>query len=90
MSISGRSKLLPPPDRTTPKKCLALDLDETLVHSSFQVIPSPLLLSKVCRSSTPLQYVPNADFVIPVTIEDMVHNVYVIKRPGEAIFVSNN
>jgi hypothetical protein len=26
------------------KKCLALDLDETLVHSSFQVCPAPLYL----------------------------------------------
>ena len=45
------------------KKCLALDLDETLVHSSFQPVS-------------------NADYVIPVTIEDIVHNVFVIKRPG--------
>lgn len=28
------------------------------------------------------QYVANADFVIPVAIEDMIHNVYVLKRPG--------
>ncbi|KAG5457533.1 MAG: NLI interacting factor, partial [Olpidium bornovanus] len=45
------------------KKCLVLDLDETLVHSSFKLIPQ-------------------ADFVVPVEIEQMVHNVYVIKRPG--------
>lgn len=45
------------------RKCLVLDLDETLVHSSFKMIP-------------------NADFVVPVEIEDVVHNVYVIKRPG--------
>jgi RNA polymerase II subunit A small phosphatase-like protein len=45
------------------KMCLALDLDETLVHSSFQ-------------------YVDNASFVIDVTIEGTVHNVYVMKRPG--------
>lgn len=64
LSISGQSKLLPPPSMINQtKKCLALDLDETLVHSSFQ-------------------YVANADFVIPVTIEAVVHNVYVIKRPG--------
>ena len=42
---------------------MVLDLDETLVHSSFQ-------------------RVPKCDFVIPVTIEGTVHNVYVIKRPG--------
>ena len=45
------------------KKCLVLDLDETLVHSSFK-------------------YVRAADFVIPVEIDNQVHNVYVIKRPG--------
>jgi len=45
------------------RKCLVLDLDETLVHSSFKMVP-------------------NADFVVPVEIEGVVHNVYVIKRPG--------
>lgn len=45
------------------RKCLVLDLDETLVHSSFKPIP-------------------NADFIIPVEIEDQVHQVYVLKRPG--------
>lgn len=45
------------------RKCLVLDLDETLVHSSFR-------------------FIKRADFVIPVQIEDQVHNVYVIKRPG--------
>ena len=45
------------------KKCLVLDLDETLVHSSFQAVKG-------------------AHMTIPVTIEDTVHNVFVIKRPG--------
>lgn len=45
------------------KKCLVLDLDETLVHSSFK-------------------FLRHADFVIPVDIDNQVHNVYVIKRPG--------
>jgi len=45
------------------KKTLVLDLDETLLHSSFKPIV-------------------NADFVIPVEIEDQVHQVYVLKRPG--------
>mmetsp|Transcript_5260 Transcript_5260/g.6704 ORF Transcript_5260/g.6704 Transcript_5260/m.6704 type:complete len:242 (+) Transcript_5260:160-885(+) len=45
------------------KQCLVLDLDETLVHSSFKPIA-------------------NADFIIPVEIEDQVHQVYVVKRPG--------
>ncbi|SCU85836.1 LADA_0D10088g1_1 [Lachancea dasiensis] len=60
----GYSTLLPP---RTPafsgKKCLILDLDETLVHSSFK-------------------YLKTADFVIPVDIDNQIHNVYVIKRPG--------
>eukprot|EP01133_Synstelium_polycarpum_P006910 gene6910-8034_t len=45
------------------KKCLVLDLDETLVHSSFKPVS-------------------NADFIVPVEIEDQVHQVYVVKRPG--------
>ncbi len=45
------------------RKCLVLDLDETLVHSSFK-------------------YLRSADFVIPVDIDSMVHDVYVVKRPG--------
>ena len=45
------------------KKCLVLDLDETLVHSSFKPVA-------------------NADFIIPVEIEEHVYQVYVLKRPG--------
>eukprot|EP00979_Chaetoceros_neogracilis_P008193 scaffold1819_cov292-Chaetoceros_neogracile.AAC.2 len=59
-------RLLPsvhPKDPKYGKKCLVLDLDETLVHSSFRAVPG-------------------ADFVIPVQIDDVVHFVYVIKRPG--------
>jgi len=44
------------------KKCLIIDLDETLVHSSFKPVK-------------------NADFVIPVEIENVVHMVHVLKRP---------
>ena len=33
-------EMSPPPPHGTGKKCLALDLDETLVHSSFQVGPT--------------------------------------------------
>ena len=55
--------LLPPllPEHVG-KKCLVLDLDETLVHSSFKPIPNP-------------------DFIIPVEIDNVVHRVYVMKRP---------
>lgn len=45
------------------RKCLVLDLDETLVHSSFKIIHQ-------------------ADFIVPVEIDNLTHNVYVIKRPG--------
>jgi len=56
--------LLPPlPPDLAGKKTLVLDLDETLVHSSFKPISNP-------------------DFIIPVEIEDTVHKVYVLKRPG--------
>eukprot|EP00545_Synedropsis_sp_CCMP1620_P009638 CAMPEP_0119011960 /NCGR_PEP_ID=MMETSP1176-20130426/5989_1 /TAXON_ID=265551 /ORGANISM="Synedropsis recta cf, Strain CCMP1620" /LENGTH=386 /DNA_ID=CAMNT_0006964845 /DNA_START=887 /DNA_END=2047 /DNA_ORIENTATION=+ len=59
-----RIRLLPPlHPNDSGKKCLVLDLDETLVHSSFRAVPG-------------------ADFVIPVQIEDVVHFVYVAKRPG--------
>ncbi|KAI8389666.1 related to Probable phosphatase PSR2 [Nakaseomyces glabratus] len=60
----GYNTLLPPQtEQFKGKKCLVLDLDETLVHSSFK-------------------YLRTADFVLPVNIDDQVHNVYVIKRPG--------
>jgi RNA polymerase II subunit A small phosphatase-like protein len=64
----------PPPIRKEPallgelapidrgRKTLVLDLDETLVHSSFKPVS-------------------NADFIVPVEIEDQVHQVYVVKRP---------
>jgi RNA polymerase II subunit A small phosphatase-like protein len=49
--------LLPPiGDRNRGKICLVLDLDETLVHSSFKPVP-------------------DADFVVPVEIESIVHQV---------------
>jgi RNA polymerase II subunit A small phosphatase-like protein len=56
--------LLPPlsPEEKN-KKTLVLDLDETLVHSSFKPIP-------------------NADFVISIELESVIHRVYVLKRPG--------
>ena len=40
-----------------------LDLDETLVHSSFKPIP-------------------NADFQLNIELDNLVHRVYVRKRPG--------
>uniref|UniRef100_A0A914IET6 protein-serine/threonine phosphatase n=1 Tax=Globodera rostochiensis TaxID=31243 RepID=A0A914IET6_GLORO len=44
------------------RNCLIVDLDETLVHSSFKPVK-------------------NADFIIPVEIDNVVHQVYVLKRP---------
>ena len=59
----ARVSLLPPLlPQDAAKKCLVLDLDETLVHSSFKPISKP-------------------DYIIPVEIEDVVHHVYVRKRP---------
>ncbi|TKR96866.1 hypothetical protein L596_010821 [Steinernema carpocapsae] len=57
-------KILLPPQRPADvnKKCLIIDLDETLVHSSFKPVK-------------------NADFVIPVEIDGVIHQVYVLKRP---------
>jgi len=52
------------------KKTLVLDLDETLVHSSFKPVP-------------------NADFIIPVEIDNQVHQVYVLKRPGVDQFLKS-
>jgi len=52
---------LPPEDVN--KKTLVLDLDETLVHSSFKPIPDP-------------------DFVMSIELENVIHKVYVRKRPG--------
>ncbi|KAE9550190.1 hypothetical protein FO519_006598 [Halicephalobus sp. NKZ332] len=55
--------LLPSPSSSdVNKKCLIVDLDETLVHSSFKPVKG-------------------ADFVIPVEIDNIVHQVYVLKRP---------
>ncbi|KRX19135.1 CTD small phosphatase-like protein [Trichinella nelsoni] len=61
---SSSERLLLPPVHPSDvnKKCLIVDLDETLVHSSFKPVKNP-------------------DFVIPVEIDGVVHQVYVLKRP---------
>ena len=58
--------LLPPLTDPT-KKTLVLDLDETLVHSSFQAVRADAGVSS---------------FTIPVEIEQSIHDINVIRRPG--------
>lgn len=61
-NIDERPLLDPIESGDSGKKCLIIDLDETLVHSSFK-------------------QVSNADFIVPVEIDGIVHQVYVLKRP---------
>jgi len=60
----GAALLGPQPVKKTGFKTLVLDLDETLVHSSFKN-PSN----------------GKRDFTVPVPIDNVVHTVYVNKRP---------
>lgn len=82
-----RQKALLPPiePHLKGRKCLVLDLDETLVHSSFKVriffLTSHKSKERPVTNSLP-QILHQADFTIPVEIEGNYHNIYVIKRPG--------
>lgn len=69
-SISKKHLLVPISEEHKGRKCLVLDLDETLVHSSFKPIDNP-------------------DFIVPVEIDNQVHNVYVSKRPGVDEFLKD-
>lgn len=60
--VSAHKHLLVPRPSSYDKKCVVIDLDETLVHSSFKPVG-------------------NADFIVPVEIEGVIHQVYVLKRP---------
>lgn len=51
------------------RRCLVLDLDETLVHSSF----------------TPV----NCSFCVPIVLDSVQHDVYVLKRPFVDEFLAN-
>jgi carboxy-terminal domain RNA polymerase II polypeptide A small phosphatase len=62
------------------RKCLVLDLDETLVHSSLRV-RDPTVILHACFNVYP-QPVPSPDYIVPVEIENNWHNFYVLKRPG--------
>lgn len=64
-------------------------LSRLTAHAPWRASPSLSLCVSVCVSlcvlcggPSPPQYVDGADFVIPVKIEDTVHKVYVLKRPG--------
>lgn len=63
ISVTSNGLLAPAAKDLENRKCLVLDLDETLIHSSFN-------------------YIENTDFVIPVEIEQTIHDIFVIKRPG--------
>ena len=66
--------------------CIVIDLDETLVHSSFKVSaiimvaghPNEVYRDNLCIF---LQPISNADFIVPVEIDGTIHQVYVLKRP---------
>lgn len=68
ISNSQKPLLVPKSKRDLNKKCMIIDLDETLVHSSFKPIN-------------------NADFIVPVEIDGVAHQVYVLKRPYVDIFL---
>lgn len=69
------------------KKCIVIDLDETLVHSSFKVrknrLEFGLSIEWLILIALQFQFQPisNADFIVPVEIDNVIHQVYVLKRP---------
>jgi len=66
-NINNNEILLPP--KTSNKKTLVLDLDETLVHSQFTEFPD------------------KSDIVIPIEIENEMHDIFVLVRPGVKEFL---
>uniref|UniRef100_A0A5K3F6N7 protein-serine/threonine phosphatase n=1 Tax=Mesocestoides corti TaxID=53468 RepID=A0A5K3F6N7_MESCO len=63
-SLKERRQTLLGPQKASDRgrKCFIIDLDETLVHSSFKAVDK-------------------ADFKVGVEIDNVVHQVYVLKRP---------
>jgi len=59
-----------------------LDLDETLVHSSFKVRHAPNVFPLMATIADTVQAVQQADFIVPVEIEYHWHHFHVLKRPG--------
>lgn len=74
------------------KICVVIDLDETLVHSSFKVmqyysevhwsllcvcVSEFILVECLTTTSVLLQPIENADFIVPVEIEGTTHQVRV-------------
>lgn len=64
--IDGRLGRRKPEHRN--RKTIVIDLDETLVHSSFKAVHQ-------------------CDFIVPVEIDNVIHNVYVLVRPGAIEFL---
>lgn len=67
--------LLPPQTEGSNKKSLILDLDETLVHSSFTPVENCDLI------------LPVSLFDLKVEIDGSTCNVFVLKRPGVDEFI---
>ena len=87
-SSNFKEKYLLPPVRPSDmgRKCLIIDLDETLVHSSFKVNTNRKLTKFIFQQlkvNLPLylKHVHNADFIVPVEIDGTTHQVFVLKRP---------
>ncbi|XP_016051670.1 PREDICTED: CTD small phosphatase-like protein isoform X2 [Miniopterus natalensis] len=63
------------------KKCVVIDLDETLVHSSFKEPRHASTSSELFFPIIKTLPISNADFIVPVEIDGTIHQVYVLKRP---------